>query len=435
MSMRNSTVRAVNRLTGRWAEAAVAPDGRTGTVLTAAGVWPLLALLADGAGGPARKELAEALGIPADRAAAASRDLLTALGRVPGLQAAVGLWSDSGLPLEPDWAALLPEGAHGTLTGDAAVDGGALDGWAAERTGGLIERMPVTLTEDTRLVLASALALRLRWIRPFRDWPTVIDGGPWSGRNVVGLYRSTSLLHRVRVAEAAGGPVTVLEVVGDGGVDVHLVLGEPEAAAGQVLTGGIAAVTRALPSVDGFSLPWGAAGPGLHVRREAAYRPEPRLDIGTVAFSAEAEHDLLDRAGLFGLETAASRITSGHFPGISRDPLLIGSGSQAAMARFHAKGFEAAAATAFGAVAAGIPPPPPYRVRTIGLRFDRPFGFLAVQRSSRLVLAAGWVADPLPHTPEMEKSQEEKEREEAEAWENEDRDDEDRDDEGWGDGR
>ncbi|MFD5410259.1 proteinase inhibitor I4 serpin, partial [Streptomyces nojiriensis] len=50
--MRNSTVRAVNRLTARWAAAAHTPDGNTGTVFTAAGLWPLLALLAGGSGGP-----------------------------------------------------------------------------------------------------------------------------------------------------------------------------------------------------------------------------------------------------------------------------------------------------------------------------------------------------------------------------------------------
>ncbi|MFJ3927708.1 serpin family protein [Streptomyces sp. NPDC090022] len=395
MSMRNSTIRAVNRLTSRWAEASVAPDGRTGTVLTAAGVWPLLASLADGAGGQAREELAEALGIPADRASTASRELLTTLGCIPGLEAATGLWTPADLPLDPDWVARLPDGTHGRLSGDRAADRKLLDDWTAARTGGLIERMPVQLTEYTRLVLASALALRLRWVRPFQEWPETSAEGPWADREVLRLHRTTSLLHRVRVAETPAGPVTVLEVVGDGAVDVHLVLGAPDSAAGMVLAGGIAAVTRAIPSVDGFTLPWGTPGPGLWIGRRAAYRPEPRLAVDTVAFSVEAENDLLEHAGLFGLETARTPDAPGHFPGISRDPLCIESGRQAAVARFHAKGFEAAAVTAFGAVGAGIAPPPPYHVRTIALRFDRPFGFLAVQRSSRLVLAAGWMAEPL----------------------------------------
>ncbi|WP_335755635.1 serpin family protein [Streptomyces sp. 3211] len=163
--MRNATVRAVNRLTTRWA--AQAPAGAPGTVLAAAGVWPLLALLADSAAGPARAELEEALGIPAEGAAAAAGELLAALAGVRGLKAATGLWTEAGLPLEEAWSAKLPAGARGRLTGDPDADAEALDAWASDRTGGLIERMPVSLGKGSLLVLASALTLRLRWIQPF----------------------------------------------------------------------------------------------------------------------------------------------------------------------------------------------------------------------------------------------------------------------------
>ncbi|GLV96650.1 serpin family protein [Streptomyces lavendulae] len=168
--MRNSTVRAVNRLTERWA--AAAPAAEAATVFTAAGLWPLLALLADGAGGPARTELAEALGIPAGDAARAARELLAGLGAVRGLRSATGLWTREDLALEPGWSAGLPPGTRGTLSGDPDRDREALDGWARERTDGEIERMPVALPEAphrVRLLLASALALRLRWIQPFRE--------------------------------------------------------------------------------------------------------------------------------------------------------------------------------------------------------------------------------------------------------------------------
>ncbi|MFK0043754.1 serpin family protein [Streptomyces sp. NPDC090741] len=200
--------------------------GEKGTVLTAAGIWPLLAFLADGAGGPARAELAEALGIPAGSAADAARKLLTALTGVRGLQAATGLWTKAHLPLHEPWLTGLPDGVRATLTGDEGTDRKALDGWAADRTGGLIERMPLPIERDTLLVLASALALRLKWTRPFRTGSVDLSEGPWAGRSALALYRSTSLLDRARVAHTPTGPVTLLEVVGDGGVDVHLVLGE-----------------------------------------------------------------------------------------------------------------------------------------------------------------------------------------------------------------
>ncbi|MFI5999522.1 serpin family protein [Streptomyces sp. NPDC051366] len=394
--MRNTTVRAVNRLTTRWARQAVTGD--KGTVLTAAGIWPLLAFLADGAGGPARAELAEALGISAGSAAATARELLADLAGVRGLQAATGLWAKADLPLHEPWLAGLPDGARSTLTGDEDTDRKALDGWAADRTGGLIERMPLSIERDTLLVLASALALRLKWIQPFRTGAVDLSEGPWAGRSALALYRSTSLLDRARVAHTPTGPVTLLEVVGDGGVDVHLVLGEPAARPGEVLAAGAAVVTRAVPSTGASLLPEGNPGPGLRIGTVRSPDREPRLWVETVAFDVSADHDLLDHARLFGLHTAVDT-GSGHFPGISSDPLAVNSARQSAMARFHAEGFEAAAVTAVGSAAGCAAPRYRYRVRHAGIAFHRPFGFLAVHRTSRLVLAAGWVAEPVNLTP------------------------------------
>jgi hypothetical protein len=100
------TVEAVNGLTARW----VATLPEDGTVLAAAGVWPLLGLLADGAAGPARQELSAALGIPADGAATGARDVLSTLGAMPGLSAALGLWTRDTLPIEPAWRGRLGAG-------------------------------------------------------------------------------------------------------------------------------------------------------------------------------------------------------------------------------------------------------------------------------------------------------------------------------------
>jgi hypothetical protein len=62
-------------------------------------------------------------------------------------------------------------------------------------------------------------------------------------------------------------------------------------------------------------------------------------------------------------------------------------------ATFGARGFRSSALTAFAMTAAGIPRHP-FRAREISVRFDRPLGFLALHRTSRLVLNAGWVTDP-----------------------------------------
>ncbi|MFE5485865.1 serpin family protein [Streptomyces sp. NPDC056527] len=401
-AIRAETVRAVNRLTSRWA-------GTLGTgsdVLSAAGVWPLLAFLADGAEGPAREELEDALGIRADEAAEAARGLLGALGAMRGSAAAIGLWTSPEVELRERWVSGLPEAALGRFTGDADADRAALDAWAEERTGGLIPAMPVGLDEETRLVLAAAQAVRTRWLQPFEDGELAPESGPWAGRYLNGLRRRTSLLDRVGVARTASGPLTVLKVLGDTGVDVHLLLGEEETEPGSVLKAGIDVLSGASKAVPGDLLPLGEQGPGLNVRNARSYDRAPTLCVTTSPFSLTADHDLLKSPEVFGLTSATDR-RRGHFPGISAFPLAIAEARQSGMARFDAEGFEAASVSAMGAVAGGAaPPPPPYVVRRIDVDFDRPFGFLTVHRTSRLVLTAGWVAEPVDHVFEDEEDDE-----------------------------
>ncbi|MET8508586.1 serpin family protein [Streptomyces sp. NPDC004787] len=410
--MRGATVRAVNGLAARWAAALPTPapspapapapgipaDAAPGTVFSACGVWPLLALLADGAAGPAREELADALGVPAP-AAETARELLAALARIPGAGAAIGLWVRPEVALREAWATGLPGGSLGRLgAGGSGADDSRklLDAWAAEHTDGLVRELPVTVDEDTLLVLAAAQAVRTTWLRPFWESVTTPERGPWAGRRLVALRRSTALLDRVGVAGTAAGPLTVLRVLGDTGVDVHLLLGTEEASAGAVLRGGLDVLAGAVTAVPGDVLPLGEPGPGLRVAQESSVTSDPRLRVCTPPFSLAAEHDLLDLHGVFGLTTArdASR---GHFPGIAdRPPLAVQQARQAAAARFGARGFEAASVAAVSTRAGAGRPLLTYRVRAVDLALDRPFGFLAVHRSSRLVLSAGWVAEPTP---------------------------------------
>lgn len=390
MRVTTTTVRAVNGLTARWA--GVSEDG---TVFSAAGVWPLLAYLANGAEGAARAELAEALGLPAGQATGAANELFAAMGAMRGLETALGLWTKRTLELRAEWEAGLPTDSHGVLTGDPVADHRALDAWTVKRTGGLIDRMPVTLSEDTQMVLASALTMRTQWLSPFQEVELETAYEPWTTRPRLGLRRSSAVLDRVGVADTPGGYVTELKVLGNNALDVHLLLGEEDMTPGQVLGAGIDILAGRYAVVPGPRLPYGNVGPGLRVEKVRCTRPEPpSLEVTTAAYHMNASHDLLKLHRLFGLTTA--RDTSrGHFPGISGFPLAVGSAEQNTMARFGALGFEAAAVTAFDAVAGGL-----FDLRYVTTQasaaFDRPFGFLALHRHTRLVLTAGWVTDPLP---------------------------------------
>ncbi|MEV7890460.1 serpin family protein [Streptomyces sp. NPDC002817] len=376
---------AVNGLTARWAATV---EG--GTVFSAAGVWPLLAFLADGATGAAREELAEALGVPAEQAGAAARELLATMAGIDGLDSALGLWTKRFVELREEWAAELPAEAHGVLTGELDADQESLDAWAAKRTGGAIERMSVTLEPDSSLVLATALALRTDWEVPFTG--TLV---PWRGQERAGLSRTVPDPDTVTVARTSAGAVTEARVQGVDGIDVHLLLGDEGLGPRQVLGVGVDILSGAASTVPGGRLPIGEAGPGLRVERIRTKQPEPpSLTLDTVEFTLDAHHDLLARPELFGLTTAADS-GPGHFAGISPDPLALAAGRQSATATFSAVGFRAAAVTAMD-MAWMSWDPEPYESKRAHAVFDRPFGFLAVHRGTRLVLAAGWVTDPKP---------------------------------------
>ncbi|CAM5550562.1 hypothetical protein SXANM310S_00756 [Streptomyces xanthochromogenes] len=175
MTSKGAAIAAANALAARWARE---HTGTGDTVFSAAAVWPLLALLAAGAHGPARAELAYAVGLRPEEAAAGARALLSHVHALPGVHTAAGLWTRRTLELRPGWSAQLPPGTHGVLTDDPAQDREALDAWTSQHTDGLITSMPVTPSGETRLVLAAAQAVRTRWLRPFQDGSAQPESGP-----------------------------------------------------------------------------------------------------------------------------------------------------------------------------------------------------------------------------------------------------------------
>lgn len=366
-----------------------------GTVLSGACVWPLLALLGGAATGRARTELADATGTPPAEAATRARELLGLLGTAPGLRAALGLWTVRTLDLRDSWLRTLPDQTHGVLTGTPDRDAAALDAWAAQRTDGEITALPLRPRPDTELVLAAALTLRTGWLRPFEEGPLIPESGPWRELTARGLTRTTALLDRLAVAGTPVGALTRLRVLGTNGIDVHLLLGEPDAAPAGVLSAGVDLLTRRGALVTGDRLPFGQPGPGVRVERVRTERPlPPQLHVSTAAFTVDATHDLAGLPEVFGLGTALGE-RSGHFPGMSDMPLRLSAAAHTATATFGPLGFRAAAVAALGATAGGMPRAR-YLSTEVLVDFDRPFGFLAVHRPTRLVLAAGWVGDPEP---------------------------------------
>lgn len=385
------TVENVNALTKRW----LATAGADSAVLSALGVWPLLAFLADGAGDATRADLAAALGIGPEQAAQAARELLAMLDRSPSVRAALGLWTREEVRPHQDWLGRLPGEVHGTLSGDADDDQKKLDAWASDRTGTLIPRMPITVDADTMLVLASALAVTVTWLQEFHH-SEISSTGPWAGSRgrLETIRRVSSDLSVLRVVETPVGQVTALTVEGDEDVDVHLVLGAPELAATDVLSVGVDVVGAPPHRVRrGTDLPVGDAGPGVQVKMVESFWQKDMLEATTVPFRIAARHDLLDHAELFGLQHAMIG-SEGHFPGVSDFPLFVQKAVQDAVAEFSTTGFRAAVVTEFGMAAGAAMPMQKSQVRNVAVTFDRPFAYYAVHRGSGLILVAGWISEP-----------------------------------------
>ncbi|GAA1644030.1 serpin family protein [Catellatospora bangladeshensis] len=382
--MIEAAVAGANALTRRWAGTVGSGDS---VAVSGAGVWPLLAYLAPAADGAGGDELAAAIGLPAADATEAASALVGLLGSAPGLRAAIGAWVHPRLQLRAQWRDSLPPGSVGVL-GDPAL----LDAWVREQTGGLLDKLPITVDAETLLVLASALVARTRWIQPFDDGMLVATTGPWSGRRLAGLHRTTAERDLLAVYETPAGPVTVLTVEGADGIDVDVAIGVPEAPAAAVISAAIDA-PAAVPARRGSQLAEGDTAPGVTVDLGWAYDDSPRLLVSLPRFTVTSSHDLLAHAEVFGLLTV-SDLSTQRLSGVSDFPLGVGAAAQDLTASFTADGFEAAVVTAFGMRAGSAPPSGrPLQVR---LLLDRPFAFVARHRPSGLVLVAGWVAQGEP---------------------------------------
>jgi serine protease inhibitor len=376
-------VRAVNELTARWARNL--PEGNT--VVSGLGLWPLLAILATAADEPGRTELAQAAGLEADQGSAQALQLVEQIEDSADLHAALGVWLSDQLKLAESFDSVMPAPLRGQLTGDASVDKPKLDAWAAEHTNDLIREMPIQVTPDVMLVLASALSLRTTWVRPFQEQIRRVYDGPWAGGSWHWLERVDGELDAVRRYD----DLTVVTVTGDADVDVLLGVGAQAATQADVLAGLLDASTRPTGGVPGSQLiSKGDPGPGLTVGLTTAWKPDLKLSLPS--FNVEVEHDLLMLREIFGLSAVTTNPGAhGHFSAISPTPLAIGQAKQKVLARFFATGFEAAAVTGMALMRTSMPT---QQAKRLEVSLDRPFAFVAVLRESRLPIVAGWVATP-----------------------------------------
>jgi len=364
-------------------------------VFSGAGVWPIIAILASAADGPARGELSDAGAIDS---ADGLKSALQLIDSTHGGDAhlALGLWTNAHLPLAEWWTTNVPAQLRGFLTGRAAVDQPELDRWASAHTNGQIHSIGIELKEaerwqdSTLLLAASALSIDTRWREPFREGMMIVSAGPWLGQRLRSLERSTLNLDDVAIAQdTAVGPLTLVLVRGTADIDVVLATASETYSPAEVLIAACDVLSEDAPLTHGSELVEGDHAPALSVGSVASFRPTPQLTISVPPFTLNTRHVVTRYPDVFGLRTLMDRRT-GHLPKISPFPLALDNGIQQVTATFSAEGFRAAAVTAMEMRAGGAHR---YSARCVTVILDHPFAFLARHRTTGLLVVAGLVVE------------------------------------------
>ncbi|GIJ75408.1 hypothetical protein [Virgisporangium ochraceum] len=394
-----ATTTDVSAAVARFAERFHAAVGTGHHVGSPLGAWLLLALCAAAAGPGSRTDpaLADALGVSPEEARTWAQGLLAA--RHPLVLTAAAAWTGATAP--PTTAPRLARDLPAAVATGPLPDQRALDAWAAENTQGLIDRFPVTVTPETLLVLATALATKVSWTEPFHTAPAadLRAGGTWAGRLTTVLRSPSGWGHVSYVARSRrAGLVAVhsaqaFDAESAHGLRVTSVIAEPGVPAADVLA---AAYEPEPDEVSLFDLPLGE-GPlwtitAEETRTTAADGREEWCTSVLPAWRAGNDHDLA--AGDLGFPGAARALAASL--GL---PEFVFEARQAAVAAYSRYGFEAAAVSV-GAVAGGIAAEPRKGVlRTAELRFAHPYAVVAVATGGDtpwdgLPVFSAWVADP-----------------------------------------
>ena len=375
---------AVSRYADRFHRAC----GTSHHVASPLGAWLLLALCASASSGTTREELAEALGMDADAAAAVAARLLDH--PHPLVRSAAAVWSrpigDVGALAR--WiAGLSPAVTHGDMPAQAE-----LDDWARDHTYGLIEKFPVAVTAETVVLLATALATKVSWQLPFDAVPAAELGpSPWAGTVERVLRTPDQYGHQQFIAStAAAGDVAVHTARSQPDEDdakghyqpllVTSVIGAPDVPPATMLAEAhrIACAVAVHDPVDTrslFDLPLGD-GPLWTIDEAPAMTNAPdgrdeRCVAVLPAWTARSEHDLtVADVGMLPAARALARLL-----GLNEFQYEA---KQAAVATYDRTGFEAAAVTAMDvALGAAMVPRRGLR-RTATLRFGHPYAVVAV---------------------------------------------------------
>ena len=301
----------------------------------------------------------------------------------PAIATATAAWTRDAPAAAARWLAALP----------AAVERGpvpsqdAADAWARRHTLDMIDHFPLTLDHTVLCVLANALATRISWTHPFTTTGSDAFRSEWRER-VATVLRTPDRGHACAIARhPEAGEIGIHRAHAEG-LAVTSVIAAPHVPADAVVTAAHDAARDRLEHLSLADLPLGD-GPAWTVTESTG--TGDRVSAVLPAWSATSEHDL--RAPSFGFAGAAA-VLGRLFGATAWDA------TQAATARYHREGFEAAAVTA---VAVRMSFRPPGKRREAELRFDHPYAVVATATGdgpwAGLPVFSAWVTEPEPPTP------------------------------------
>lgn len=345
------------------------------------GAWLILALVAPLARGADRDELEDVLGADVKHARRALDELCTNPPDV--VRAALAVWGVQ------NWPDRLPAAVQ---TGPVPTQSQA-DRWARDHTDGMIDRFPVDVSGMT-LVLASALATRIAWLRPYEVTDSAQLRSAWSSR----VGQALTLGHADGyLTDIAGlGRVAVHTAVGDDSLRVTSVIARQDATCDEVLAAAhdIARREGSSSAVGRRALSDLPLGDGEFWTIAEDRRPGgDQIRVVLPAWRASSDHELTADPGLgFGAvgRTLGAALNLQDLQGMQA--------RQSAIARYGQWGFEAAAVTA---VAQRSAMPSAAKSRTATLRFGHPYAVVAVTGGRRrrdpwagVPVFAAWVGEP-----------------------------------------
>ncbi|WP_051709236.1 serpin family protein [Streptomyces sp. NRRL S-350] len=357
-----------------------APDGAgRNTVVSPVGLATVLGMLLPGARGETADELAKALHTELDpkqyALAVGALDRRTGNGDQDALHQADEVWTQQGLPVEPDYlatlAAAFDAGVHTTdFKKDPEGSRKAVNAAVEKATEGRIKDLfaPRTIDPDTRLVLTDALYLKAKWASEFKPAHTAdrpfhkLDGSA----PAVPLMSQTG---EFKYADGSGG-----------------IVGEPWQAVELPYAGTTLAMDLIVPAQGGFA----AFTKGLdqpQLDRIIGALAEQPVDLQLPRFHFDTSNELTPALRSLGVHAAFDKA---DFGGIAKDPLAVSTVVQKATIEVDEGGTVAAAGSGAGIAGAGAPAPR----QAAQLHIDRPFLFLIRDTTSGRPLFLGQVTDP-----------------------------------------